>query len=106
MHLIITLKYCLSVVLISKVISSGMASLNIWNKTTREVVNSLELRSLLTSFYDSLVIEFYSVPDFPMLLTLRDCRSRSSFSLAKAFKRKLSSALYTSTLRAYRTSSF
>jgi len=106
MHLMMTLKYCLSSILISDVISVGIASLSSWKRTTREVVNSLELSNLLTSFYDSLVIEFCSVAALPILLTLRDCLSSSSFSLANALSKKLSKALYTSTLRAMRTSSF
>jgi hypothetical protein len=100
MHLMITLKYWRPSVLISKVMSVGIASLSSWNKTTREVVNSLELSNLLTNFYDSLVIEFCSAPDLLMLLTLRDYLSRYSFSLANALNKKFSRALYTSTLRA------
>jgi hypothetical protein len=50
MHLMMTLKYYLSSMVIYTVILEGMASLSNWNKTTREVVNSLEFSNLLTSF--------------------------------------------------------
>ena len=54
----ITLKYCLSSIDISASILFGIASLSSWKSDTRLVVKRLELRSLLTSYWESIVTSF------------------------------------------------
>ena len=70
-----------------------MASLSSWKRATRDVVNSLEFKSLLTSFCDSDVTMFYSWAAAWRFSTKLDYRSRYSFSLAKALSKKFSKAL-------------
>ena len=101
-HLIKTLMYCLSSKGNYKAKSAGIASLSSWNKETREVVKSLLLSSRETIFWDSRVISFCSILWFPPI----DWVSSRSFSWANALSKKFKRALYTSTLKANKTSSF